>query len=76
MSRMYRRFINNKKLHPGARFFFSIDVKNAKDYRILKRRMKEKERKTKKMILDYRSRVAHRPCSDSEHYDFFSLALL
>lgn len=61
MSRMYKRFISNKKLHPGARFFFSIDVKTAKDYRILKRRVERENRRIMKRILDYGSRVAHRP---------------
>lgn len=76
MSRMYRRFINNKKLHPGARFFFSIDVKNAKDYRILKRRVTMENRRIMKMILEYRSRVAHRPhIAASENSDYFPLPL-
>ena len=76
MSRMYKRFISAKKLHPGARFWFSIDVKTARDYRILKRRVRKENRRIMKMILDYRSRVVHRPhIAASENSDYFPLPL-
>ena len=76
MGRMYKRFISAKKLHPGARFWFSIDVKTARDYRILKRRVTRENRRITRMILDYRSRVMHRPqMADSENSDYFPLPL-